>query len=491
MFGVIRRSTLLTSVVLLFAVSVPEMAEGQSFAIASTPRVGTSVLAVDDPPPQDEDPELAAALERWWAKKKKAMLGGDFDMTFGAAIRVRAESRDPYSYSVANSRGADDFTLLRTKVHVGLKANKHLSGFIQFRDSRTFGDESPNSVLSDTEGVDLHQGYIALTNVHELAGLETPEGTVFLVRAGRIAFPSLGDQRMFSVLDWSNIGRTFDGYHLGVTSPNIDTHVVIATVNEGTSRTRAGRDAHLYVVYVATRPAEGFECDLYSAWRNYKIDGQTGEDGFAGDLEDQTYGGRLAFGDSGFRASLEGALQRGKSANDDVNAYGWAAEVGYRCEDVNMRPGVTVGCTYATGDGNPTDGNKNTFDPIAPFGHVYQGHYDQFAWKNGYDYYVKTVVQCCEPVSFHTDYHHFKLDEHEDAWYAASGAALRRDATGMSGLTVGNELDVYLKTTVSKNLKVWTGWSHFWRSTYVKKSGGGDNGNFFFFQGELLFGHKG
>ncbi|MCA8960459.1 MAG: alginate export family protein [Planctomycetes bacterium] len=468
--------------ILGFLTLAPPVAAQPTFGLTAIPVLSTTTS--DSP---EDDPELIAAIERWWAKKKEEVLGGDFDLTFGAAIRIRAENRDPVNYALANSRSAEDYTLLRTKVHVGLGVNDHLGGFIQFRDSRTWGEESPNSVLSDSEGVDLHQGYIWLKNVQELLGVETPEGVAFTIRGGRIEFPNLGDQRMFSSLDWSNIARTFDGYHFALTTAPVDVHGVLATVTEDPGF-NAGRDAHLYVIYVASRPADGLECDVYAAWRNYKTDSVTGEDSVVGDLEDQTYGARAAFARADFRAMLEAAFQDGKSANDDVEAYGWVAEAGYRAKNVPYMPGLSFGWTFASGDGNPTDGDENTFKPIAPFGHAYQGHYDIFAWQNGHDYYAKAIVSPCALCTVHADFHHFILDEPEDSWYNAGGVAQRTDSTGRSGRTIGSELDLYVKGTVSKRLKVWAGWSHFWRGPYVRRTGGGDTGNFLFFQGELLFG---
>lgn len=406
----------------------------------------------------------------------------------GGAVRVRGESKSPFNYMVANRNRSEDFALLRSRLHIGFDVNEHLAALLEFQDARVFGEEM--SLVADTDGADLQQGHIILKNLEDLCLGEADDSWDLTVYAGRKRLPNYGDQRMISSLDWGNVGRTFDGAQVVAKSEHAQVDFLYALINEGAGVTGAGNDDVLGGVYATTSAVPNVTLDGYWFGRNFKTDGVTGENGAVGDLEDHTFGARAKAKSNGFHATVEAARQSGDFSSDTVQAWAWATEVGIASApgSVPLSPAFAAGWTFATGDGNPNDGKRETFTPVAPFGHAYQGHYDIFAWQNGHDYYLKAKVSPMKKCTAHADFHFFRLAEDKDAWYNAGGAVLRRDPTGNSGKNIGRELDLYLKCTVFDHLKIWTGWSHFWDGSYVGRTGGGGQGDFFFFQMELFFG---
>ncbi len=149
----------------------------------------------------------------------------------------------------------------------------------------------------------------------------------------------------------------------------------------------------------------------------------------------------------------------------------WAAAV---TAGVNVptawSPRIGAEYDYASGDADPTDGRYTTFDPIYPFGHALQGHADVFSWRNGHDMAAKLKFEPLEGLKAFVDYHHFRLVHARDAWYGAAGTQIARDATGVSGKHVGDEVNIHFKTSFRKVLKLWFGYAHFFPGSYVRST---------------------
>ncbi len=91
------------------------------------------------------------------------------------------------------------------------------------------------------------------------------------------------------------------------------------------------------------------------------------------------------------------------------------------------------------------------------------------------------------PVKFDIDYHRFHLLEPRGPWKNAAGVVLGFDPKGQSGTHVGDELDLTLAFPLSKYLKVLTGYSLFLPGEFARKTRGGDNQQFFYFQTQVDF----
>ncbi len=425
-----------------------------------------TVLLCQDPPQQPppaakpEEPLIKTAIKQ---------------ITLGGQIRFRAEYRDPVAYTnLPASLDDDDIYLSRIRLNLRFSVNDDLDVFLQPQDQRTFGDET--SVLSDETNLDVHQGYAEMRNL----GVEG-----LTLKVGRQEL-SYGDQRLVSPLDWSNIARAWDGIKVRYASGAFWVDGFATVIKEGTG---AEDDQDFYGLYTSYGGVEAHEFDLYVFGREFNDNSQPSETipAAVNDRHDFTAGARLKGKAAGFDYTAEGMIQKGKAGDDDVDAWAAALTLGYTF-DMDWKPRLGVEVTHASGDEDPTDGAIETFDPLYPFGHFYQGFSDVFSFRNGSDIMISLKVIPVDTLSIQVDAHAFELDQERDAWYNFAGAPIRRDVTGVADKEVGSEIDLHARLSVGKNLKIWAGWSHFFAGPYLEDTPGGDRDmNWFFLQTTVDF----
>jgi hypothetical protein len=414
-------------------------------------------------------------------------------ITLGGQIRTRAEYRDPTSYlnTVAATR-SDDLFLTRIRLNFKFSVTDDIDVFVQPQDQRNWGQEP--SVLYDDKNLDLHQGFVEVRNLF---------GEPLSIKAGRMEL-SYGDQRLVSPLDWSNIARAWDGakiryapkdwwiegFYTVIRDPFSPTPAgtTAPLSNAPTAANGAAHDQDFLGVYFSYVGIADHEFDVYGFFREIQ-DGSAASELApavpAGDLIDRTIGARFKGKHFGFDYTGEAMSQTGHAATDQIHAYAYAATLGYSF-DMGWKARIGVEYDFASGDRNPTDGKRETFDPLFPFGHYYQGFADTFGFKNGKDLALLLKVAPTDTLSVHLDVHQFWLSTDRDAWYNFAGAPLRRDATGLSSTRVGFETDLHARLAVGKFVKFWGGWSHFFAGSFVRQTatpaGTDTDMNWFFLQ---------
>lgn len=394
-------------------------------------------------------------------------------ITIGGQIRMRYELRRPIGYYDIPPGGfvndhQVDIVSMRTRIHTGVKVAKNVDAFIQIQDSRLWGDEE--GVISDDQSLDLHQAWVEHRNFLT---------DILTLKVGRQEL-MYGDQRLISPLDWSNVGRAWDAIKIHATPMEgfwVDGFVSIipdvvppATTGTGSS------DRTFNGIYGSFTQAEPLVLDVYVLNRRYADRNFVAEDGNVSDLNDVTWGVRGATTMNGFHAGAEGVIQMGHRSTDRVFAHAFAVETGYEMRDMDglEAVGAEVEFTYGSGDNRPTDGDTETFDPLFPFGHFYQGHLDLFSWSNGQDLKAEVYVKPDERWKIAAAVHKLWLTERKDAWYDAGGNAIRRDPTGSGGKDIGVETDLYAQVKATEYMNFWFGWSHFFPGYYVRNTGGRD-----------------
>ncbi len=400
------------------------------------------------------------------------------EASIGGQIRIRGEVKDPVDYRLpgANGRPApedlddgDEFLLLRVRAHLDVKIRKDLRAFVQLQDSRSFGEEA--SVTTDLEGTDLHQGWVEMSDLFEER---------LWLRVGRTEVPHLGDGRLICPLDWNNVGRAWDGISATWAPEGFWFHAFAEVISE--DPTTNSRDQYFYGLYASYRGLEKHEFDAYLFARDWRNDPVTGEDGVTGDLRDLTFGVRLKGAFEGFDYSAEAALQMGDYAGDDVSAHAVAFTLGYTF-DLPWKPRLGVEVTRASGDDDPADGDRGTFDPILSFGHAYHGYYDVALWKNIRTFMAGVKVQPVDWLIVGLDGHLFELDEDRDAWYSVpAGAVIRRDSTGQADRGLGWEIDLHARVKLFGRADLWVGVAHFEAGDFVEETGPSPDGNWAFAQ---------
>lgn len=384
-------------------------------------------------------------------------------ISINGQIRFRGEYRNPVGYGgTAAENDDDDMYLLRTRLNIDVKVKENIKVFAQPQDSRTFGEEA--SVSSNEKNLDMHQSYVEISDLFKLWGPVS-------LKIGRQEL-KYGDGRLISPSDWNNVGRAWDAIKLSHEHHDLKADIFTSVIKENTD---ANDDYDFSGMYLTYTGYKDYVFDGYLLWRHYGTEDFTGEDGVKGRLNDYTYGVRFNGKRVGFDYSGEFAYQTGDYAEDNVKAFAFAAVIGYTFAEVKYSPRFAFEYDYATGDKDPTDGDRETFDPIFPFAHAYQGYADVFAWKNGADWKFTGSMKPDVKWILQADYHIFKLAEKKDAWYKSDGTAVRRDATGASGNAVGNELDLHAKYAYDDSLSFWMGYSRFFTGNFVRDTGGIDD----------------
>ena len=416
-----------------------------------------AILGQQPPPPPPPAQEPAAAPQ---VKPEDPLFKTLIQqITIGGQARFRAEYRDPVSYTdTPASREDDDIYLSRLRLNFKFSVNDDLDVFIQPQDQRTFGDEA--AVLSDEQNLDLHQGYVDLRKL----GIDPVS-----VRVGRMEL-AYGDQRLVSPLDWSNIARAWDGIKARYDHGPAWIEGFATVIKEGAG---AEDDQDFYGLYASYVDIQDHEFDVYVFGRELNDNLQPSETvpAFVNDRRDATFGARLKGKAAGFDYTAEGMLQRGTVGEDDIEAWAAALTLGYTF-DIDWKPRLGLEYAHASGDPDPTDGTIETFDPLFPFGHLYQGTLDIMGFKNLREFVVYLKASPTDTLTLHADLHVFRLDEDVDAWYQDAGTVIRRDATGNAGDEVGEELDLHARLSVGKNVKFWGGWSRFFAGSFVDDTPG-------------------
>jgi hypothetical protein len=386
-------------------------------------------------------------------------------ITIGGQVRWRFEYRDPTAYNNLGATTKDDqredldVFLQRIRLNLTFTLNDQIEFFFQPQDQRAWGDEA--SVLSDETNLDVHQGFVLVKE------LLTP---ALSAKIGRQEL-SYGDQRLVSPLDWSNIGRAWDGAKLRY-APGDWWVEAFYTVIQENFNFGSEDDQDFWGFYASLIAVKDHEFDVYAFGRTFNANSSVGEPGadIGNDRNDVTYGLRLKGKMSGFDYTAEGMLQSGEVEEDDVKAWAFAATLGYTF-DMDWKPRIGVEITHASGDQDGTDGDIETFDPLFPFGHFYQGFADVFSFRNGQDIAVYLRVAPTPTLSFHLDFHMFTLDQVTDAWYNFAGAPIRPGVAGADD-EVGQEIDLHFRAAVGKHVKFWGGVSRFFAGQFVEDSAG-------------------
>ncbi|GIW44904.1 MAG: hypothetical protein KatS3mg077_2186 [Candidatus Binatia bacterium] len=134
------------------------------------------------------------------------------------------------------------------------------------------------------------------------------------------------------------------------------------------------------------------------------------------------------------------AVQRGSWGELDHAAWGWSLEAGYQLPALPGGPWCRVGYTQTSGDGNPSDGQHETFFQLLPTARAY-AQTPFFNLMNLEDLFVQLLVRPHERVHLRADGHWLRLNEAADLWYAGGGAS-NNTIFGFSGTPTGSHREL-------------------------------------------------
>ena len=378
-------------------------------------------------------------------------------------IRVRGEFRERMEGfdGLGFNRTRDDlYWLSRFRFNVTATASKHLSFQAQVQDARVASKTVGPTGAPFRAPFDLRQGFV------DIGAASGP----LTLRAGRQEMV-YGDQRLIGHVSWLNAARSFDGaratIRTGAFSVDAFATSVVRIMPEEFDRSGAGnRFAGVYAT--TTRLLKNGTVEPYLLWkRDVNLPSEISG---VGTLQHTTFGVRMA-GRLPARLdyNIEMAGQRGSHGVEDVRA--WAGHWQLR-ESLPGRGAIklTGEYNYASGDEDPADGVRGTFDQLYPTPHDKYGLADQIGWKNLHHARAGVEVTPIRALPMTANYHSWWLAERRDAIYAAGSGSLARVITGAASRHVGQEIDLQVARAITPQIQVAGGYAHIFTGAFLQQA---------------------
>ena len=376
---------------------------------------------------------------------------------FGGEYRFRVEG----STNAKGVEAADDlYVLSRLRVDLLFKLGPHVRLFVQGQDSQAGGfNANPDPPVHQND-FDLRQAWVEVRQSDK-------QGWALRVGRQELAY---GDQRLVGSLNWTNTARAFDAAKLTYTDPRVAVDVfassVVAIQDDVFDKHLDGQNFYgAHASFFKAVPKA--QLDTYAFWKTAPR--VLGELASAGDADTVTFGARLA-GGLATRAdyTVEVAGQRGSFAADDIRAAALHTRLGWAFSKRPEVPKLRLEYNFASGDDDPADGVRGTFDQLYPTGHAKYGVIDQVGLKNMHNARAGVILKPHARVTLEADYHSFWLASRTDGLYDAGGNLVARVPTGAATSHVAQELDVQLSLTVAPGVTFGAGYGHwipggFWR----------------------------
>jgi hypothetical protein len=380
-----------------------------------------------------------------------------------AWLRVRGEFRERVegfdSLGFVPNRD-DNYSLSRVRINASVTPSSSLSFQAQVQDARVAGKDVGPTTAPFRGPFDLRLGFadVGSAQSHVAARLGRQE----------LAF---GEQRLLGHLGWTNTARSWDAARLILRSARFQVDAFAASLVRSLPDEfdKSGNGNRLYGAYGSTSrliPLATVEPFVFLR-RDQNLRSELGA---VGVLHQTTVGTRIA-GRLPLRLdyNTDLALQRGALEADSIDA--WAGHWMIR-ESLPGKANVKLisEYNYATGDHNPADGIRQTFDQLYPTGHDKLGLADQVGWRNirhvreGFEFTPAKAT----PIS--VNYHSWWLADRTDSLYAASGAPLARVAGGAADSHVGQELDVQVTRNLTPQIAFAAGYAHMFTGAFLAQA---------------------
>lgn len=419
------------------------MSLGPTARAACALLVVISALGAQDPPPPMRD-AWNQALPDW--------------VSIEPEVRLRYEGRQGNAFEIQDSENG---LLTRYLLGIRLTPHRHFEFFVQGMDARMLGPKREVQTSRYRNIGEVREAWVRIGDA---------DGPISL-QAGRLIH-QYGFQRFLAPANWSNSRRAFDAVKLSLGRPGERLDIFTGSVvNEYMTRpdwSDYGNGLHgAYGVYSKLLPATTIEpYFLYRTRRRV-----TGEMGTRADADTLTAGARLSGKlKSGWEYDIEMARQTGNFGGDDISAWGAHWQAGYRFTQAKWEPRVYAYYLFASGDEDPGDGRRGTFDQLFPANHANRGDADLMGWQNvknptfGFDLTPRPGWK------FSVEQHFYWLANAADAWYTFGGAPrVGRVDGGAVDTHVGNQFDVAVSYALTRSTSVSGGVSRFWRGGFLKQ----------------------
>ena len=388
---------------------------------------------------------------------------------FGGEYRFRFES-------VSGVKGVEDtqdgYALSRLRLDLLFKLGKHVRLFVQGQDSQVGGFAANPDPPIHEDTFDLRQAWIEFRQSEK-------NGWAFRVGRQELNF---GDQRLVGSLNWTNTARTFDAAKLSFTNERVNVEafassVVVIQDNVFDKHFDGANFYGIYSNFFKTLPKG--QIDAYFFWKTNPL--VVDEKSRSGDADTWTFGSRFA-GKVGSRVDygVEATGQSGTFATNSIRAAAFHSRMSFGVSKNAAMPRPRVEYNYASGDKDPTDGKRGTFDQLFPTGHDKNGLIDQVGYRNMHKFRVGATMKPHTRVTVDVDYSDFWLAQARDGLYDVGGNLVARIITGAPSRHVAREFDVQSNIAVANGVTLGIGYGHWFPGDFWKAATPGASRDFFY-----------
>jgi len=388
-------------------------------------------------------------------------------LQLGGEYRARAEGFTGGGFKFNTE---DAYLLSRLRLNMTLRPESWLKFGFQAQDARVFWKNQNPAAPPYQDTFDLRQGYVELGDI---------EKNRIGFRAGRqeLAF---GDERLIGNSNYTNTARSFDALRGSLRSGRyrIDLFAARVVRQEDGEFDWSTPGNNLYGAYGRIEAlVPNATVEPYFLWRRQS--GLKTELGTPGIMNFGTAGVRWV---GKFRANwdygLEMDRQTGSLGADTIGSWAGHWVLGKTLPTRHLHPRIALEYNYASGDANPQDGHRGTFDQLYATGHDKYGMDDQVGWKNIRNARLSFETKPSKKWTAIARYDAWWLADPHDGLYNAASTLIVRVANGSAGRFVGQELDGAVAYNFSRQFQFSGGFGHIFPGTFLNNATPGQSYNY-------------
>lgn len=245
------------------------------------------------------------------------------------------------------------------------------------------------------------------------------------------------NQRLLGSFGWSDVGRSFDGFHYAYSGSSGNFTLLAAVPTRGVFQTDGwgwNRAAFGYASYTAPwgKGPHGADTRIFALYYDdfrpvLKTDNRplAARRSDIANIRILTFGGHTVHAVETRRGTLDlllwGAGQTGRWGIQDHRAHAIDAEAGFQPKILEtVKPWLRGGFYDGSGDGNPNDSLHETFFPVLPTPRPF-ARFPFFDMANNRDAFGMLILRPYSKVTVSSEFHALRLSNAKDLWYAGGG----------------------------------------------------------------------
>jgi len=168
-----------------------------------------------------------------------------------------------------------------------------------------------------------------------------------------------------------------------------------------------------------------------------------------------------------------GAIQTGSWGTLTQRAGAFVGELGWQPPTNVLKPWVSAGYSYGSGDGNPNDSTHGTFFQVLTTPRLY-ARFPFYNMMNNEDFYGTLDLHPASKLTLRSEVHALRLASASDLWYLGGGA-FQRGTFGYTGRpsngsrSLANVWDISADYQFTRSLSATLYYGHAWGKSVVKR----------------------